>query len=239
MLEIALVPESMPQGSFVPFPSTAWTVIRRAQEAPSEQHGELLGELMARYRAPLYTFFRVSLRQPPEQADDLVQELLCCFLEPGRRRDKLLEVTPTKGHFRSWLCTCATNFLRDELRRRRLEYEELPDDICDNTDAEKEFNKTWRRTMLEQSLRDVHKICEEKDRLQHWAVFSDYYLPADDAKLTWQQVSERYHLPTWKDAAHRADWVKAQLAKQIRNHVRTTVDCEEDVTDELRELLFS
>ena len=66
-------------------------------------------------------------------------------------------------------------------------------------------------------------------------MFVAYYLSTEQNQPTWRTIAERHRLRDWKDAAHRAEWVKGRLAKAIRDEVHRYVDSEDAVDDELRD----
>src|SRR3989442_15975367 len=96
------------------FTTTHWSVVLAAREEDGLSAREALAKLCATYWYPLYAFLRRD-GFAPHDAEDLTQEFFRCFLE----RNSLLNVTPAKGRFRSFLLACLKHFLINERERAR------------------------------------------------------------------------------------------------------------------------
>lgn len=85
------------------FPTTFWTVIRKAKEKEPEN----LNALIDRYREPVIRFIRYK-GYSSEDAEDLTQEVFIAVCN-----DKFLEkLDQKKGKFRSILCAVTMNMIR-------------------------------------------------------------------------------------------------------------------------------
>ncbi|NLX99922.1 MAG: sigma-70 family RNA polymerase sigma factor [Rhodopirellula sp.] len=229
------------------FPTTVWTLIREAQAASEQHRRELLCQLAARYWNPLYAYFRAK-GQTRQDSQDLVQGLLW-HLVSG---DRLMQIPP-RAKFRSWLMTCARNFLSDETRRAKAGRRHPPGGVRSldqlvgvdargfeppsGDDPEQAYRDGWRRTVLGQALQSARDTCCQKGRGKDYDIFLAYYAPDDDGQPTWDRIAQQFGVENAKSAARLADWVKAQLARAIRAQVRQYVDSEADVDDEIRQLL--
>lgn len=234
--------------SRAPFPSTSWTLIRRARELTGADQVAALDELLRQYWRPVYSFFR-SKGKTPQTAEDLAQEFLAKLVE-----DKKLDAvkSPTL-RFRNWLLVCARNFMlsrdrKEGARRRRPvggvaslaklgTQDGTPFEPQADQSPDQAFLDAWRRSVLESSTQLVQEECLAKNRMVDWHVFVDYYLAEGDTTPTWQELADRYRLPTWKHAARKADWVKQRLATAIREVIAQYVPAESDLDDEIRDLL--
>ena len=234
-----------PRSTFQCFPSTQWTVIRRALAAgESEEQRVWLGELAQRYWKPLYAYFRAKGR-PPADAEDLVQSLLGRLMTSTEKLPDL-DKTP---RFRAWLLTCARNHLVDELRRdnptvrRPVSLDALRaehGDACEpegTESPEEAYCDAWKRQLLCHAMEEVRVISEEQQRSDCLQIFLQYYASNLPQKVRWSDLARSYGLPSWKHAARKADWVKRQLGPAICNEIRKHVENDEDVDSELRELL--
>jgi RNA polymerase sigma factor (sigma-70 family) len=241
-------PFHKPRDSYVPFPSTAWTLIRHAQELPDSDHAEALGELFRRYWKPMYAFFR-SKGKAADEAQDLVQGFLQRFLERGM----IHKIDQPDKRFRHFLMVCARRYMLDEVRKeaaavrsprgRLLSFEDLrtadgnPFEPRPGVEPEQAFDDAWRRDLLARALRRVHDRCLASDRLTDLLIFQDYYLVQESEQPTWARIADRHGVSGWKKAAHRAEWVKGRLAEAIRDEIRQYVESEREAERELRELL--
>lgn len=93
-------------------PSTHLSLLRCLTE--SERRNQAWTEFENRYRTVIRTWC-LHRGLPPEDADDLTQDILLKLLEqlPHYRQD------PTKGRFRSWLKAVVNNAITDAWRRER------------------------------------------------------------------------------------------------------------------------
>lgn len=97
----------MPRGRF---PTTQWSLIRRAGDGDDGARRRALDELCRAYWYPVYAFLRLSAGGA-EEAADLTQGFFADLI----RRDSLADVDPGRGsRFRSWLLGCAKHFVSTE-----------------------------------------------------------------------------------------------------------------------------
>jgi DNA-directed RNA polymerase specialized sigma24 family protein len=95
------------------FPSTHWTLIKRAGSPESPQARAALAELCSAYWYPIYAFIRRK-GNGPDQALDLTQGFFARLLEKGI----VVAAEPGKGRFRAFLRTDCEHFLIDQFRRK-------------------------------------------------------------------------------------------------------------------------
>jgi DNA-directed RNA polymerase specialized sigma24 family protein len=101
----------------VAFQTTRWSLIARAKHSDDGAR-QALDELCRVYWPPVYAMYRGE-GVAAEQARDLTQGLFASLLE----RQDLGKANPERGRFRSFLRTCARNWLlnerdRDQARKR-------------------------------------------------------------------------------------------------------------------------
>jgi RNA polymerase sigma-70 factor (ECF subfamily) len=89
------------------FPLSDEALMREFQDGSRDA----FDELFARYRAPLYGFFRRRLGPPAERSEDLTQETFLAVLHAVRRYEPRATV-------RTYLYAIALNLLASERRRR-------------------------------------------------------------------------------------------------------------------------
>jgi RNA polymerase sigma-70 factor (ECF subfamily) len=97
----------------VRFPSTDWPLVI-ASRTPSASQPASLSELCRRYWSPVYAYLRRRGYRAAD-AEDLTQSFFVHLLAKG----VLTRATPERGHLRTLLLTCLTNFVANESTRRR------------------------------------------------------------------------------------------------------------------------
>ncbi|MFK7741678.1 MAG: RNA polymerase sigma factor [Planctomycetota bacterium] len=152
------------------FHTTRWSLVARARGAAAG-HGEAakaLDELCRIYWPAVYALYRAEGHEP-ERAGDLTQGLFAALLERGDfdRPDR------ERGRFRSWLRSCARNWLHNERDRERakkrgggrqvvsLDAGSLDTDReeqrrivepVDRLDADALFERRWAQATIESAL---------------------------------------------------------------------------------------
>ena len=148
------------------FEATHWTNIQLAvkDQVPGAQVA--LEQLCKTYWPPLYAFLRKQGRTP-EDAKDLTQGFFLHLLSGNR----LQNVAPEKGRFRSFLLAALTNYARNEWDKQRAQKRGggealLPFQIAgveettcwepsDNEDPAKVFERTWAATLLAEAAQQL------------------------------------------------------------------------------------
>jgi len=91
--------------------TTRWsTVLATGSDRSAAASSQALEQLCRAYWFPLYVFLRRQGRSP-EDAQDLTQSFLAHLLQ----NDRLQQVAPEKGRFRSFLVASLGNFICDQL----------------------------------------------------------------------------------------------------------------------------
>lgn len=149
------------------FPTTSWTMIRKAVASDPETARESFGNLVEQYWYPLYLYFRAQRRCDHEEAQDLTQAFLTRLIE---KPDILSRADPDNGRLRSYLLACGHNFAlndwkretagkRDARRTIALDGMEAAEryarEPVDQMDASKLFDRRWALALLESALRDA------------------------------------------------------------------------------------
>jgi len=229
--------------TFAPFATTAWTLIRAAQQTSGAERGEAIGLLFRQYWRPVYAFFRAH-RIAAADAEGYAQDFLTRFLV----QKGLHKAGAGKGRFRSFLSVCAKHYLIDQKRKgKRRPVVREADMLRGSQQAldapnycgtpEEAFDDAWRKDLLSRALDTVADEARLRDRLTDYEVFCDYYLCDESERPTWQQVADRRRLGRWKHAARMADWVKGRLARAIRNEISSYTEDDEELEAELLALM--
>jgi len=159
-----------PNNTQARFSQTHWTVVLAAADNESPDAAIALEQLCGKYWYPLYAFLRRQGRSP-EDAKDLTQGFFAHLLV----KDRLQNVHPTKGKFRSFLLACLNNYVQNERDREQADKRgggqaTIPIDVlaaedqyhmetADVLDPAKIFERRWASTLIEnvlQQLKEKH-----------------------------------------------------------------------------------
>lgn len=134
-----------------------------------------LEQLCEKYWYPLYAFLRRQGRSP-EDAKDLTQGFFAHLLA----KDRLQNVHPAKGKFRSFLLACLNNYVQNERERQKADKRgggqvTIPIDVlaaedhyrlepADVQDPARIFERRWAATLIEQVLQQLkaHYATDDK-----------------------------------------------------------------------------
>jgi len=227
------------------FDQTHWSLILPAvnQQAPGAQ--EALEQLCTIYWPPLYAFLRQQGRSP-EDAQDLTQGFFLHLLS----RDRLGNVHPAKGKFRTFLLRCLTHYLINEYDKAHAQKRDggrAPVPIntseaethyhpepSDPDDPAKVFERHWASTLLAQVLQQLKQLSVQGGHASLFEVLlpfltdeaerGDYAVAA--AKLNLNEGAVR-------TAASR---LRKNYRELLRAEVARTVSSPAEVDDEIRHL---
>jgi DNA-directed RNA polymerase specialized sigma24 family protein len=226
----------------VRFPDTSWTLLGAAC-GEGDGAARARTEFVERYFRPVYAYLGAIVRDP-EKAEDLTQGFFEVAILSGRL---LARADPAKGGFRPYLKQALRNYVIDARRKgARSPVPGLRPDtesggwdliIADEAHAaDAAFHDAWVRSLLEEALDRVCKICETKGQREHFELFAGRYL-SDVADLPgWRALGARYALDE-KTARSRADTVSRHFRAALREILRRDVGSDEDVDAEVAALL--
>ena len=152
-------PQPIPES----FQTTQWSMVRRAAGLDDAAASVALGALCERCWYPIYAFFRRSGKSPHD-AEDFTQGFFAGFLQKALFAD----ADPARGRLRTFLLSCARNFLLDEhdranARRRGAGLVTSFDagdaehryaaDAANDLSPDRLFQRRWAISVLDQSLR--------------------------------------------------------------------------------------
>ena len=159
------------------FPSTCWTLLRKA----GGMNRESLERLIYLYWKPAYYYLRAAGRRSVEDAKDLTQEFFTRLVE---RRD-WERLDPERGSFRGFLKRALKNFLIDASRRDQarqpsggflFRFEDCRDEPS-APDPEGAFDREWVRTVLRDSIHELKERLRKDGSANVFEVFRLYCLP--------------------------------------------------------------
>jgi RNA polymerase sigma factor (sigma-70 family) len=233
----------IPQGP--EFPSTHWSVVLAASDAPTPAARDALERLCQTYWQPLYAFVRRH-GHGPDDAMDLTQEFFSRFLEHNSFRRAERE----RGRFRTFLLTCLKNFLvnewrKDQAAKRRsgptisLNQEEAEylyqADLGDTASPDKIYEKRWAAALLNQVL---NRLGEEYAAQGKRELFNHVKLALWGAKteVSYTELAGQLAMTeaAVRVAVHR---LRQRYLQLLRSEVAATLDNPADIDDELRYLI--
>jgi DNA-directed RNA polymerase specialized sigma24 family protein len=190
------------------FPRTDWTELAKAAEADEPR----LDQLIRLYWPPLRIYLAASFPSLKDQWDILLQE----FAE-----DKILKkgwlhrADRERGHFRDFLKTSLRHFVLDRLDRAEVRHapvslDELAVELPGPEAPSEEFDLTWVRTVLAETLRRMEADCKnpaaDQPRRGHiWEMFRVRLLAPifnDSAQPPYDELIERFGLKSPTDASN-------------------------------------
>ena len=227
------------------FPTTTWTLVLSAGQAPDTRSSAALASLCEKYWYPLYAFLR-RRGHTREQAEDLIQEFFSRVLEKRyiERADR------NKGRFRTFLLSALTYFLSDEGDRRHAlkrggAHPPLPFEIQNgeeiyqrepshNETPERIFERRWALALLERVVERLrNEFCVTGDPA-HFERLKVYLLGNGDA-VPYSGLARELQTTegALKVAIHR---LRKRYRAALRAEIEETVAEPGDIDGEIRYL---
>ena len=190
------------------FPRTDWSELDQTGE-PDEVR---LDRLIRTYWAPLRIFLVATFPSLKDQADLLLQD----FAEDKiLKKGWLQRADRSRGKFRDFLKTSLRNFVLDRLSRADVKNPPVPlEDLTQEPPAaespSEEFDLTWARTVLSQTLQRMEADCknpaaDQPRRGYIWEMFRLRLLEPifeDSAPPPYEQLIQRFELKSPMDASN-------------------------------------
>jgi RNA polymerase sigma-70 factor (ECF subfamily) len=228
------------------FPTTAWTVVSRAQSGVDVEAREALAFLCAAYWLPLYSFAR-RLGHASEDALDLTQGYFALLIE----KDYLADVRLREGKFRAFLLTSFRHFLSKERDRARalkrggghvllsIDAQEAEgrhaDEPLETLDPEALFERRWALTILERAMARLRYEFAATGRTAEFEQLEPY-LTGIEPRAPYQSAADRLGTTEGviKKMVHR---LRHRYGLLLREEIAATVANPEEINAELRHLL--
>jgi DNA-directed RNA polymerase specialized sigma24 family protein len=236
------------------FEATRWSVVLMAgrELAAPELARDALAQLCGTYWAPLYGFIR-GRGYSVHDAQDLTQGFFCHLIEQRiyARTDQ------TKGKFRSFLLASVKHFLNDAYGRARAlkrggNYEFLPlhDEQAQAAEAsfcrstapgldtaeDRLFERQWAQTLIDTTLGKLTAGYEAEGKGTLFRSLEVFVRGGAAPLPSYEQVSGQLAMPAATVRSH-VGRLRARYRELLRAELRRTVETEEEVDQELRELL--
>jgi hypothetical protein len=204
-----------------------------------------LGELLARYLAPLRAHLVLHKRLPPELADDLLQSFVSDrVLEQELVRSAVRE----KGRFRTFLLVAldrfVSNHFRDSNRKCRspgpsASLEDAAAAADSSPGPSEEFDLAWAREVILQAAQQMRDSCLASGRSDLWRIFEARVLGPTlhgAQPQSYEELAAQFALPSAHAASNLMITGKRMFARSLRGVVGEYIADESDVEQEIADL---
>lgn len=230
------------------FQPTLWSVVLRAKDAGDPHRRTALNRLCETYWRPVYVYLR---RKGMSQADgqDATQGFFAEFLEKGL----LDRVDRGRGRFKSFLLAVLEHWLANEHRKARaekrgggaapirLDFAKAESEVrlepAGGETPEAAFRKSWALAVLQGAFDALRREFEGRGEGSRFEAVR-VHLSAAGGRASYQELATRMGLSE-ADVTNLLHRAKKRLRELIREALRETVDSEDEVDDEQRELFES
>lgn len=226
------------------FCTTQWTEILRVVDPAGDV--EAFARFYEAYWFPLYAFSRRRGLSRPE-AEDVIQDFFVHLVE----NQALVGLQKEGGRFRSFLLKCLENFLRAEWRRAStqkrgggrsllsIDAEEgealLLLETADSETPESAFEKAWAYSLIAQVKEEVKLEYARTGKAALFGQLEGHLQPgAGDAPYAQLAAECKMSEAAIKVAIHR---MRHRYGDLLRSAIGSTVNCPEEIDDELRYLI--
>jgi RNA polymerase sigma factor (sigma-70 family) len=228
------------------FVTTRWSVVLAARDQSMPGSEAALEALCRSYWYPLYVYVR-RLGRGPHDAQDLTQEFFARLLH----KDYLHAVAPEKGKFRTFLLVALKRFLADDWDRSRAQKRGggcaiLPLDTslaesryalesADGLSPEKNYERRWALTLLEQVMARLRQEAVAADKLEQFECLKEY-LAAGKSVSTGAALAARLGLSEGaaRVAVHR---LRRRFRRVFQEEIAHTVASPQEAEEEVRYLI--
>lgn len=226
------------------FSETRWTWVLRATCGNAEESSEAWESLARQYWKPLYVFCRKK-GDSPESAEDHVQG----FFQELLSHRRLTGIDPTLGKLRNWLMAAMVQhrsrvWRAAQAQKRRpvggfdpRELSEIDQTLrIEGPDSpEDAFRRQWAHDLLEQAYLEMRGRYAARGQEAKFQRFWPRMVPG--ARPEEHHTLANY-LGMSPGALATALWqFRQEYQRILRKNVRATLDADEDVDAELRELI--
>ncbi|MFV0416953.1 MAG: RNA polymerase sigma factor [Chthoniobacterales bacterium] len=232
------------------FQTTHWSVVRHAAKHDDVAAQKALASICEAYWYPLYAYFRRSGKNAHD-AEDLTQGFFTRLL----KNKTLAAADPGKGRLRTFLLTCAQNFLADRYdyttAKKRGESllvsfdalqaeERYTSESQELQSPDRLFQRRWALTVLEQSLKTLEQEFEKRGKAATFQALRPFLGFTSQPERRYDQISAHLGIPegTLKNQVFR---LRERWRQLLFEQVAGTLEnpSPEEVKAELSELLDS
>jgi RNA polymerase sigma-70 factor (ECF subfamily) len=232
-----------------PFPSTAWSCIRRAQNPDDPQFRASATRLATDYWRPVFCYLRAK-GYGASDAEDLTQEFFA-RLWSGRLG---LRADPGEGRFRNYLRVVVKHFAIDRTKRARVQEqferglpklsalireEDRTYEPAAGETPEEAFDRQWRGDLLAAVRRNLaahYQGTGDPDDAIRYEIFAAYHFAERESERPTQEHLEARFQKGRGFVQSALDHVKKRYERLLRQEVRDQVGIEDEIEAELRRL---
>lgn len=232
------------------FGTTHWSEILDARTHTPQRRREVVGAIAGQYWKPVYAYLR-RRGNDNEQAKDLTQGFFEAIV---LGRELIQQADRSKGRFRALLLTALDRYVTSVHRsasaqKRRpagglvqLGGLDAPEELAVSAEAtpEEAFAHAWASHLLEAVLSAVEAACRRAGQATHWEVFRRTVVEpilSGGRAPPLAQVCAEMGIDGEQRASNMNVTVKRRFRSLLVASVRPSVDSDEDVDDEIRELM--
>ena len=228
------------------FATTQWTMIFDAARDGDAESDRALANLCESYWHPVYAFVR-HRGNPPEEAKDLTQGFFAHLLE----KRSFGAASPEKGKFRTYLLGAVKFFLSNEFQKAmaqkrgggaahvsidaELAEEWLGGQLAEAATPEVLFERQWARTVLDDVRRQLRGEFAKKEKAALFEILEPF-LAGAAGEIRYVDIAA-LHGGTEASVKMAASRMRKRFGELLRAKVAETVDSEEAVDEELRNLV--
>lgn len=227
------------------FPTTRWSVVLGATQAPSPPREKALQALCEAYWRPLYAFVRRS-GMSPEDAEDAVQGFLSSLLTGSG----IAGVERDRGRFRSYLLAALRHYnLTQRTRTQALKRgggetpislsidhhdAERTLEIADDRTPEQAYAHAWAMEILGRARARLRERFDTDGDTARFEALEPFLLAGDMPR--YREVAEHLAMTETnvRVAVHR---LRVRFREALREEVADTVSSAAEVDDELRAVI--
>lgn len=221
------------------FPSTSWSLIRKAKD-PTREGAQRLERLCAIYWRPVYCYMRARWGKTSADAEDLTQGFFAGLLES----DGLAKLAPGHGSFRSFLKASLNHFVIDDHRRQTAQkrgsgVKRVPMDVSkiefsdpSSASPEELFDREWSRRCLDHAVRLLEEALLNEGRGLHLKIFDACYEGRGREPRSHEELAKELGLRK-HDIGNHLRYVRRKLRTILKGVVRDTTSSEWEAKDEL------
>ena len=232
------------------FATTRWTLVTAAGRRDTPEARRALGDLCHLYWYPVYAFVR-RRGYDADEALDLAQGFFTRLID----KNDIAAADRTRGRFRAWLLTAVKHYLANEWDKATAEKRgggravfsfDIDSDDAESryrrepshqVTPERVFDRRWALTLLEQTLAALEDESRREGKLDLFTALRPS-LTADgrDSRVpSYRDQAETLGTTegALKVAAHR---LRRRYRELLRGLIAETVEREEDVDEEIRDL---
>jgi RNA polymerase sigma-70 factor (ECF subfamily) len=227
------------------FPTTDWGMFTRFYATDPALALASLDRLCAKYWYPVYAYIRRS-GNGWHDSEDLTQAFFAHILNG----DGLRHLDQGKGRFRSFLLTCAVNFLSNDRSRkcalkrgggqRDLSRDSVnPEERyrlepVDHLTPDLLFERRWALVTIEAAMDRLGREYETSGRAAVFEALKPLLIHVESGAIAGTACALGMNESATRVALHR---MRRRLGLLLRNQIALTVESPDEIEDELRHLL--